>query len=114
MVRVASRHVIVSLPNNWANARRAIHRGRGAVGHYGLPAEPPGDRHKWFFNLSEAVAFLHAQTERYPVKIVDLHVTEKPRPLAVRWLRRLLYPAQERYLNRYARTVWAVYEKNGA
>ena len=112
LVRVARGHLVVSLPNNWANARRPVGRGKGGIGHYGLPAEPPADRHKWFFSLSEAAAFFAEQARHHPIRIVETVANEKPRPVPVRWLRRLRYPAQERYLNRYAHTLWAVFEKS--
>ena len=111
IVRVAKRHIIISLPNNWANARRPIERGKGAIGHYGLPVDLPPDRHKWFFNVSEAADFVKEQEKKHPVSIVELHVTEKPRPLLLRAFRRLLFPSQERYMNRYAHTLWVVFEK---
>lgn len=111
LVRVARRHLVVSLPNNWCNARRPIERGKGAIGHYGLPLDPPADRHRWFFGISEAADFIRGQAGTYPITIVELHATEKPRLLAVRASRRLLYPSRERYLNRYAHTLWAVLEK---
>ena len=63
-MRVSRGCIILSLPNNWANARRPIARGRGAIGHYGLPLEPPVDRHKWFFSLAEARQFQTAVTIR--------------------------------------------------
>lgn len=111
LVRVAKRYIIISLPNNWANARRPIGRGKGSFGHYGLPLSPPDDRHKWFFGLSEAINFVRGQEKKHPISAVELHVTEKPRPLIVRAFRRLLYPSQERYLNRYAHTLWVVLKK---
>src|SRR3972149_9076823 len=57
IVRVAKKTIIVSLPNNWTNARRPIEKGRGTFAFYGLPAQKPQDRHKWFFGLSEAWEF---------------------------------------------------------
>jgi SAM-dependent methyltransferase len=111
LVRVSRRFVILSLPNNWANARRPISRGKGQIGHYGLPADPPADRHKWFFSLSEAKEFVEAQTQRHPAAIRELFVTEKPRFAPMRLMRRLLCGSQLQYLNRYAHTLWAVLEK---
>lgn len=111
LVRVSRRHVIVSLPNCWTNARRPIERGKGSFAHYGLPLDPVLDRHKWFFNLTDAVAFASGQAERNKLAVVDLHATEKPRLLLLRWLRRVSYPSQERYLNRYAHTLWMVFAK---
>ncbi|MBI4529407.1 MAG: class I SAM-dependent methyltransferase [Deltaproteobacteria bacterium] len=111
LVRVSKAYVIVSLPNNWANARRPIRRGRGSIGHYGLPVSPIADRHKWFFNLSEALDFIRGQEKRYPLRIIDVRVNEKPRPYWVRTFRRLAYRSIMRYLDRYAHTLWIVMEK---
>jgi hypothetical protein len=112
LVRVSKKYLILSLPNNWANARRPIERGKGSFAHYGLPADPPSDRHKWFFSLTEAKAFIEGQVKKYPVRLVELRVSEKPRPFLVRMHRRLRYLSKERYRNRYAHTLWAVLEKS--
>lgn len=112
LIRVARTYVIVALPNNWADARKPIGRGVGSFSKYGLPAEPPADRHKWFFSLSEAVEFIDCQLDKYGLAMRECHVTEKPRRFWVRGLRRALYPSQMRYLNRYAHTLWAVLEKH--
>jgi SAM-dependent methyltransferase len=111
LVRVSRRHLVVSLPNNWTNARIPIARGRGDIGKYGLPAEKPADRHKWFFGLTEAADFLRAQTAQYSLVCHELFATEKPRLGVVRLARRLRHPNLNCYLNRYAHTVWARYEK---
>jgi len=111
LVRVSRRHLVISLPNNWTNARMPIARGRGSFGKYGLPPEKPPDRHKWFFNLSEAADFIRAQTTKYPIVCRELFATEKPRSVLVRGVRRIRYPAVECYLNRYAHTLWALLEK---
>ena len=110
LVRVARRHIVVSLPNCWFGARRPLARGRGDFAHYGLPVERPVDRHKWFFNFTEARAFLEAHAARRGLRIANLFATEKPRAAPIRALRRLLYPG-DRYLNRYAITIWCVLEK---
>lgn len=111
LVRVSRRFIIISLPNNWANARRPIERGKGSIAHYGLPAARPADRHKWFFGYTEAVGFLREQERLCPVTLLSLITNEKPRWLPLRLLRHLRYPGGERYRNRYAHTVWAVFEK---
>jgi len=111
LVRVTSRHLVISLPNNWVNARGPIERGKGSIAHYGLPATPPTDRHRWFFGLSEAIDFLRAQEREHPLVLEELVVNEKPRPWLVRAARRVRYPWEGRYLNRYAHTVWAVYRR---
>lgn len=112
LVRVCKEHLIISLPNCWVNARQPIERGRGDFSHYGLPLERPMDRHKWFFNMSEVEAFYRAQAVKYNLQLASIHATEKPRPTPIQLLRRLRYPKQEQYLNRYAHTLWAVFERD--
>jgi len=111
LVRVSGKYLVISLPNNWANARRPIERGKGAIAHYGLPAVRPADRHKWFFGLTEAIDFLKSQEAALPIKIIETVINEKPRPFLLRLLRRMRYPRRDRYLNRYAHTVWVIYQK---
>ncbi|MCF7854809.1 MAG: class I SAM-dependent methyltransferase [Candidatus Pacebacteria bacterium] len=107
LIRVSSSYVLVALPNCWCDARRPIERGKGAFGHYGLPAAQPKDRHKWFFSFSQARTFLMDQAQKHRVTPVEMFATEKPRPWPVRTLRKLRYPG-ERYHNRYSQTVWSV------
>jgi SAM-dependent methyltransferase len=62
LLRVSSKHVIVSLPNNWPSLIWSLIDGRNVThaGGYGLGAKrkSPGQRHKHFFNLEEAAKFL--------------------------------------------------------
>ncbi len=111
LVRVARNHVLITLPNNWNSARLQLRRGRGAIAHYGLPLDPPVDRHRWFFGLHEAEAFLRGQAQRKGLEIAELIALEKPRLALVRWLRRLRYPSERRYLNLYAHTLVCVYRR---
>jgi len=111
LVRVARRYLLISLPNCWTAARLPVSRGKGSIGHYGLPAAPPSDRHRWFFGLSEARDFAFAVAEQHQLRILGMRVSEKPRPSIVRMLRRLSHPNRERYLNLYAHTLWAVFER---
>lgn len=110
LARVARSHVLVSLPNCWRDARRPIERGRGRFAHYGLPPDPPVDRHKWFFSYTEARDFLAAAARKHGLAVAEMFGTEQHRPAAVRAWRRLRYPGL-RYHNRYVQTVWAVLEK---
>jgi SAM-dependent methyltransferase len=113
LIRVTRGYVIVSWPNAWAGARVSIWRGEGAFKHYGLPPEKTADRHKWFFSLTEAERFVHYHiAKRSDMELVEERVTEKHRPIVLRAMRRLLYPRQRRYLNRYAHTLWTVFKKN--
>ncbi len=111
LVRTSKRWLIISLPNCWVNARRPIERGKGSFRFYGLPKEPPEDRHRWFFNMTDVQSFMEWQAQKHALKIVNMHVSEKPRFWLFRLLRRLRYPRQMQYLNRYAHTHWTVFEK---
>ncbi len=111
LVRVSRRYVVISWHNCWVNARRPLGRGHGSFSHYGLPPDAPVDRHKWFFNISEAEVFVHTLEQRLPFRIQEEFVTEKPRPLVARLARRALHPRQIHYLNRYAHTYWTVLER---
>lgn len=110
IVRVGKKRLILSLPNNWNAARLKIERGRGSFKHYGLPLDPPGDRHRWFFSYEEARDFFLGQAERHNLKIAELVILEKPRLAPLRWARRLRYPNQDRYWNRYTHTLVCIYE----
>jgi SAM-dependent methyltransferase len=114
LVRVGRRYLIISLPNNWGNARRPIERGTGSIGHYGLPLASPPDRHKWFFGLREAKQFLDAKAAENDFEVLERFATEKPRNRVVTALRHLRYPTGLAYLNRYAHTYWTVLAKRGS
>jgi len=112
LVRVSAETIVVSLPNCWRDARRPIERGRGHFAHYGLPAEAPTDRHRWFFSYGEAIEFVRARAARHGLEVVELFGTEMHRGGLLRAARRLRYPGMK-YLNRYAQTLWAVLHKPG-
>ncbi len=108
-LRVAGRYAVISLPNNWSTARKRIARGHGSFIHYGLPLDPPEDRHKWFFNTEEARDFLLGMAERKGLVVHELVVLEKPRPIWNRAWRRLWHPTTRSYSNLYPHTLVCVY-----
>jgi 2-polyprenyl-3-methyl-5-hydroxy-6-metoxy-1,4-benzoquinol methylase len=108
--RVSSKNIIVSLPNCWRDARTKIERGRGSFAHYGLPSEAPKDRHRWFFNISQAQQFFKDHESKLGLTIQECFVTEQKKNGLVSFLRHIRYPG-ERYINRYAQTIWVVYAK---
>ncbi len=111
LFRVSGRYVLVSLPNCWCLARKKIARGHGQFSHYGLPLEKPEDRHKWFFCVSQIVHFFTENRASQGFQLVRLSVLEKPRPLAVRLIRKLRYSPMP-YLNRYAHSVYALFRRS--
>lgn len=64
LCRVASSFVILSLPNvrNLQTVGRIL-RGRD-IKFYGLPVDPPEDRHRWFMGYQEARNFIAARAQR--------------------------------------------------
>lgn len=60
MVRVSKGRIIISLPNCGQLFRiLPVVFGRSSGKFYGLPLDPPADRHKWFFNWREVRTFFH-------------------------------------------------------
>lgn len=81
LLRVSSKYVIISLPNNWPNFIRSFFKGRNFTHRagYGLKPNPdlPGFRHKWFFNLQEAQEFILKRSEINKAKVKKiLHIYE--------------------------------------
>lgn len=113
LVRVSSRHIVVSLPNCWRDARVKIARGRGSIGHYGLPVDRPVDRHRWFFCMTETREFMRARAKMHGLQIVESFGTEPMKHPLVRLVRRAMHPG-ERYHNRYGQTLWTVFRKDRA
>jgi len=63
LCRVGRRYVLISLPNPWASFLGMLAKGnydgeRRPIKFYYLSADPPNDRHKWFFGAHEADSFI--------------------------------------------------------
>jgi SAM-dependent methyltransferase len=114
LVRVTRRFAIVSLPNNWLPARRAMRfGGSGRLRNYGLPVDRPADRHRWFFGYTEAEQFIRGASARLGLRVRDLrpHFGLRHRVKAA-----LLAPfvPHGRLCNLYASSLWAVLEKDAS
>ena len=73
LCRVSRRHVIISLPNPLRNLICSVFAGSGGrVKFYGLPVDPPRDRHRWFFGAQEAREFLTQRGERNGFEVEQL------------------------------------------
>jgi hypothetical protein len=75
LCRVAAGRVIVALPNPLRNLLDAVGAGSGGdLKHYGLPVDPPADRHKWFFGQRDAERFIRERGTRagFEVEQLDL------------------------------------------
>lgn len=70
--RVARRNIVITLPNCFEIATRV----RVMMGHefsdkYGLPTEPPADRHRWFFSMEDARAFLATNAPKHGWELAE-------------------------------------------
>jgi SAM-dependent methyltransferase len=76
LARVSRRYVIVALPNNWPGTLWNIVGGHNFMQRtgYGLPADepPPGQRHKWFFNIEEAERFLRHRASAAGMQVREI------------------------------------------
>jgi SAM-dependent methyltransferase len=65
LCRVAREYVLITLPNVFEiSSRLRFLFGTHCSAKYGLPVDPPADRHRWFFSFQEAMAFTHAWAHR--------------------------------------------------
>ncbi len=71
LCRIARKYVLIILPNVYdLKLRICVLMGwkfldRHGLPLYGLPVEPPKDRHRWFFSLQEARSFTHTLGQRH-------------------------------------------------
>jgi hypothetical protein len=80
LCRVARRHVVIALPNQYEiHARWSTARGRNRSGKYGLPVDPPSDRHRWLFTFEEARTFCRHRSHSAGWRVVDEAVMVGPR-----------------------------------
>jgi SAM-dependent methyltransferase len=103
--RVASRSMIVALPNNWPSMAASLVAGHNRTHRkgYGLATDEPlpGIRHKWFFNLEEGELFLRARADRAGWSVARVeHVYERGSDSLFRWepLKRFGIPGYARML----------------
>lgn len=111
MVRVTRGPLLVSLPNCWRAMKKRWFRGRGTPRFYGLPVDRPEDRHKWFFNVDDVVAFFDTHAERRGLRVVDRFVIDKPRNPLDRAARVAVSRGVRPYLNKHAISVWTLLER---
>lgn len=118
LCRISRRYVIVSLPNPWSSFLRNLFQGYYAkeqpTKFYGLPTDPPKDRHKWFFSASEAKRFITERGVRNQFQVAQIDEMGL-KGFRLRVYRRLLSLVVHRTVrpdDLVGETVWAVLEKN--
>ena len=69
---VAKQYVIVGLPNMYEwHFRLMFLLDRKLSGKYGLPCDPPVDRHRWLFGLNEARGFVKQRAAKNGFAVVE-------------------------------------------
>jgi SAM-dependent methyltransferase len=119
--RVTRKFAVISLPNAWLDfynmLRYGDYRPGQAMKFYGLPLEPPADRHKWFFSADEARAFVTHRAAINKVRIVQMDheawsVEGQGWNRVLRtWARSILLRPSFAVDNLYAGTLWVVLER---
>lgn len=72
LCRVSKKWVVISLPNVYEfRGRLKFVMGKPLSGKYGLPPEPPMDRHRWLFSLYEAKTFCQGMAQTEGFRVVD-------------------------------------------
>ena len=72
LCRVSRAYVIIGLPNMYEwHFRVMFLLGRKLSGKYGLPIDPPVDRHRWLFGLNEARNFVSLRSIKAGFRIID-------------------------------------------
>ncbi len=71
LCRVAKNHIVLTLPNVYeARNRLRFLLGQPLSAKYGLPSDPPRDRHRWLFSTKEAENFTHNMSEKTGFEIL--------------------------------------------
>jgi SAM-dependent methyltransferase len=115
--RVAKDHVIISLPNPlgvlYERLRFGDYRPGQLTKFYGLPLEPPPDRHRWFFSNEEAEKFIlyRAGLNGMCVLQMDNYGAGSEPTRWKRLARMVLFRDDLNLKNLYAGPLWAVLEK---
>ncbi len=127
LCRVSRRHVVISLPNAWADFYNMLRLREYAPNRpmkfYNLPLEPPQDRHKWFFSLDEANKFVEYRAAKNQMRVIQMDneaFTCDPieidgwgwRGFLRRQARHFLYRQNLNHDNLFTMGLWAVLEKD--
>jgi hypothetical protein len=72
LCRVARSHVLIALPNLYdIGGRKRFFFGQPISGKYGLPVNPPSDRHRWLFSFQEALSFTHTMAAMNGFEVIE-------------------------------------------
>jgi hypothetical protein len=119
--RVSRKYFIISLPNPWADFYSTLRNGEYQPGQptkfYGLPFDPPNDRHKWFFSNGEAEKFIHNRAAKNRMRVLQMDNYGMSsdgcgwRRFLRLLARRILLRRDLNFKDLYAGPLWTVLEK---
>lgn len=125
LCRVSKKYIIISLPNPhsvfWSYVKHGNYNEHQHLKFYGLPAEKPDDRHKWFFSTEEAENFIRYRANKNNMEIIQIDI-EGNSPNKINFFKKLflkillrknynLYFDLISNKNLYLGTLWAVLKK---
>ncbi len=123
LIRLASKWVIISLPNalqgidiyqqkqdGYTTSKAGITRGKN-LKFYGLPTCKPEDRHKWFFSYSEAQFFLEYYADEIGFDVLKIFPTGAEETSRKRMLAREFWKIklnEKQFVDKYSSSIWCV------
>jgi hypothetical protein len=128
LCRISKKYVIISLPNPhsvfWSYLKHGNYNEHQHLKFYGLPAEKPNDRHKWFFSTEEAENFVRYRANKNNMKIIQIDI-EGNTPNKINFFKKIflkillrknynLYFDLISNKNLYSGTLWAVLKKEAS
>jgi 2-polyprenyl-3-methyl-5-hydroxy-6-metoxy-1,4-benzoquinol methylase len=105
ILSIASKNVIVSLPNCWFSLKKELFLGNESGKFFGLPPIQPQDRHRWFFNFTEARYFLIKNCHDKARMIEFYPYFNQTNRILKKLLKYTL--SDDRYLNLFSPAIWA-------
>ncbi|MBU2544898.1 methyltransferase domain-containing protein [Patescibacteria group bacterium] len=108
LMRVSKKYIIISLPNCYNLNFKEIISCKGGLKFYGLPVNPPKDRHRWFFNYTEGKRFIE---ERAKIKGANFIQTDPliRKKVLRNFILKILY--KKRYNDIIASYSWTLIKK---
>jgi 2-polyprenyl-3-methyl-5-hydroxy-6-metoxy-1,4-benzoquinol methylase len=108
LLTIANRNIIISLPNAWFTMKTNFFLKNLSGKYYGLPGSIPEDRHRWFFNISEAKEFI-IENSSVAKKIRFYYYFGNKNKTIKRIIKFFLN--NERYNNLFCPVIWVLIEK---